>query len=354
MYSRPVGYFPTERPTYARFSTSTSAGYNNNTPGTSHGQDHTHAAPVYPPPAVQMTPQGRFAVPAYAPPSYRETKLARQQRFRQDLDEQVRLKTERKLREKKELEAGLALERQGTNQLSGREAAKHIPVPAPIGRIEHLSFPIETGIDNNLGVSRPVHQFDSQLQQGEPLSGHVQARHNMPPSVPAMDKLPLLYDTRQAPNEFTTPRGTTYSRFQVDRAPPEVRNERQDRHRKQQEVERMLRLQLEEKHKRKADEKRRLAEEEEKERRRLEREREELRIAYEREKKGINNREGNTSQAPVEWSTNKDQGHMEEEEADESQPLLPDKVFNDSVTHPVVDSRELQAFREEVIAQHDR
>lgn len=183
--------------------------------------------------------------------NHREVKISQQERFRRDLDEQVRLKNERKQRE------------------------NHHQVVLPDRQREMRQ-----------GVALDCRRFDGLLHQPHepnlPRYNKMIHRPHLQESGRIISAPSLTLDPRENTNR--TPRGTVYSRFQFDRAAPEVQNEIQDRHRKQQEVDRMLREQLEEKLRRKEEEKRRLDDEERYERERLEREREELRQAYEREK----------------------------------------------------------------------
>lgn len=330
-------YLPGETPPVSRLSTGAARPYQGFNP-----------APAYPR-VFQGVPHESLPRPSYAPPSYREVKQARQQRFKQDLDEQIRLKNERKRREDELLQLELAKEQQYLRN-SQNVGQKEFAVQ------ESATLPPElygNGATRDSGLTGPsANQVEARRAPSEDPKDFLYSRFGLalPPNAPIASK---GQEPHTAPPEFMTPRGTTYSRFRVDRALPEVQNERQDRHRKQQEVERMLRLQLEEKNRRKAEEKKRKEEEETREAQRLEREREELRLAYEREKQGVHR--DSTNQPMPEWpNTHQESDNVEETNFVEQEHLKSEDIFHPDLTQFAVDSRELQAFREELLSQHDR
>jgi hypothetical protein len=210
-------------------------------------------------------------------PEPQPDKLSKQQEFKRALDEQVRLKHQRKEYEQAEIRAYEARLTEGSQLGRGRAGA---PLQAPpsargdggagplvprlgvlaTGGLSHIQ---QAGLHQLAGTGMPNWQTGGQqMQQTHQMQ---QLQH------PIAEARPL--DS-----------GRIHTRFSFDRALPEVQEQITEKQRKQAEARAVLEAQLEDNRRRKEEKQRREREEERLENERLERERKELRASFDREK----------------------------------------------------------------------
>jgi len=286
----------------------------------------------------------------------KHAKFERQEQFRRELDEQLRLKNERRNEE-----------RIRQRMMNERER-KEIESYNPFGK-SGSGAPLRDGTGKVLADLRHSN------------SGKVIATSTLRHEIPEI-QLEGLANT--APSQTDSAR--QYSRFRFGNVLPEKQEQIQAKLRKQQETQRLLQEQLEEKRRRKELERQRLKEEERAEEARLSREREEIRRAFDREK-GKSKKKGNDDanqvqvqnqpkrteneiraflesptehrrkrQYPVPLDTSFERGdanHAERESswAEISQPTI--SVQHMPCQNPYIAQPRVSVLREELLAEYD-
>jgi len=209
-------------------------------------------------------------------------KFSKQELVRRDLDEQVRLKADRKKMEMLKLQ-----------EVSAKEAFE-MRNYNPYGR-GGAGAPIRNC--NGVVLADLRHTEENDVYATSPTM--YPPEQNTSPFYPQLGLSKI--DFKEEPNQVVG--SARFSRFQFDKADPEQRDQLSDKHRKHVEADRLLRDQVEQKRRQKENERARREEEDRLDEERIARERVELRLAFEREKGGRSkNTESKTTLVKVEDS----------------------------------------------------